>query len=67
MAKAFIKKNKGLKGLYLCQNILLHAKVREELVQEDLYNCDVYTFGRFLKSNNCNTENGETSTIQNLK
>ena len=67
MAKAFIKRNKGLKGLYLCQNILLHAKVREELVQEDLYNCDVYTLGRFLKSINCNAENGEISAIQNLK
>lgn len=50
MAKAFIKKNKGLKGLYLCQNIFLHAKVKEELIQEDLYNCEVYTFGRFLNS-----------------
>lgn len=50
MAKAFIKKHKGLKGLYLCQNILLYAKIREELVQSDLYNCDVYTFNRYLGS-----------------
>lgn len=48
MAKAFIKKHKGLKGLYLCQNILLYAKIREELVQADLYNCDVYTLNRYL-------------------
>ena len=67
MAKAFIKKNKGLKGLYLCQNVLLHAKVREELVKEDLYNCDVYTFGRFLKFINCNAGNDEISTVQKLK
>ncbi len=50
MAKAFIKQHKGLKGLYLCQNILLQAKVKEDLVQEDLYNCDVDTYGRFLHS-----------------
>ena len=48
MAKAFIKKHSGLKGLYLCQNILLQAKVKEELIQEDLYNCEVNTFGRFI-------------------
>ena len=52
MAKAFIKKHSGLKGLYLCQNILLHARVKEDLVQEDLYNCEVNTFGRFLSSIN---------------
>lgn len=48
MAKAFIKEHRGLKGLYLCQNILLQAKVKEDLVQEDLYNCEVNTFGRYL-------------------
>lgn len=52
MAKAFIKKHNGLKGIYLCQNVLLHAKVKEDLVQEDLYNCEVNTFGRFLSSLN---------------
>lgn len=48
MAKAYIKEHRGLKGLYLCQNILLQAKVKEDLVQEDLYNCEVNTFGRYL-------------------
>lgn len=48
LAKAFIKKHNGLKGLYLCQNILLQARVKEDLVQEDLYNCEVNTYGRFL-------------------
>ena len=52
LAKAFIKKHNGLKGLYLCQNVLLHARVKEDLVQEDLYNCEVYTFGRYLSSIN---------------
>ena len=50
MAKAFIKKHNGLKGLYLCQNILLQAKIKEDLVQEDLYNCEVNTYGRFIQS-----------------
>lgn len=50
MAKAFIKKHKGLNGLYLCQNVLLHARVKEDLVQEDLYNCEVNTYGCFLSS-----------------
>lgn len=48
MAKAFIKKHKGLKGLYLCQNILLYAKIREDLIQEDLYNCEVFTLNRYM-------------------
>ena len=48
MAKAYIKEHRGLKGLYLCQNIFLQAKVKEDLVQEDLYNCEVNTFGRYL-------------------
>ena len=50
MAKAFIKKHLGLRGLYLCNNIFLQAKIKEELVQEDLYNCEVNTYGRFILS-----------------
>lgn len=60
LAKAFIKKHSGLKGLYLCQNILLHARVKEDLVQEDLYNCEVNTYGRFLASLS------HTSEIENI-
>lgn len=50
MAKAFIKKYKGLKGLYLCHNVLLKAKIKADLIQEDLYNCEVETYGSFLKN-----------------
>jgi hypothetical protein len=50
MAKAFIKRHNGLKGLYLCQNVLLQAKVKEELVQENLYHCEVNTFGRVYET-----------------
>lgn len=69
MAKAYIKQNKGLKGLYLCHNVLLQAKVREELIQEDLYNCKVNTFGRFLSSldsNNDDIANLNAESVYNI-
>ena len=50
MAKAFVKKHKGLKGLYLCHNILLAKKMEQDLDQEKLYNCEVFTYGKFLVS-----------------
>ena len=50
MAKAFVKKHKGLKGLYLCHNILLAKKMERDLFIEGLINCEVYTYGRFLAS-----------------
>ena len=50
LAKAYIKKHKGLKGLYLCHNILLAKRIECDLVEEDLYNCEVYTYGKFLFS-----------------
>lgn len=49
LAKAFIKKHKGLKGLYLCHNILLAKKFECDLIQENLHNCMVKTYGRFLR------------------
>lgn len=58
LAKAFIKKHNGLKGLYLCQNVLLHARVKEDLIQADLYNCEVDTYGRFLAA--LESSNGES-------
>lgn len=67
MAKAFIKRHNGLKGLYLCQNVLLQARVKEDLVQEDLYNCEVNTFGRFLSSLNSSSEKMyEDFNIENI-
>lgn len=50
MAKAYIKKHKGLKGLYLCHNVFLAKQFEIDLIQEELYNCEVYTFGRLLSS-----------------
>jgi len=68
MARAFIKKHNGLKGLYLCQNILLHARVKEDLIQEDLYNCEVNTFGRFLSSiSQAESAESESIDIETVK
>jgi hypothetical protein len=68
MAKAFIKKHNGLRGLYLCQNILLQAKIKEDLIQEDLYNCEVNTFGRFIQSlNGSKLPNNEPITSAKVK
>ena len=50
MAKAFVKKHKGAKGLYLCHNILLAKKMERDLFLEKLTNCEVFTYGRFLDS-----------------
>lgn len=50
MAKAFVKKHKGAKGLYLCHSILLAKKMERDLFQEQLTNCEVFTYGRFITS-----------------
>lgn len=68
LAKAFIKKHNGLKGLYLCQNVLLQARVKQDLIQEDLYKCEVCTYGRFLASlNNCAEEEMAVWTSQSVE
>ena len=43
MAKAFIKRHSGLKGLYLCWTGLLASKVRLDLDKERLSSCTVKT------------------------
>lgn len=50
MAKAYVKKHKGLKGLYLCHNVLLAKKMERDLFCESLHNCEIFTFGKFLVS-----------------
>lgn len=44
LAKAFIKKYSNLRGLYVCWNKLLESKIRSELSQEGLNNCEVIQF-----------------------
>lgn len=48
IAKAFIKKYKGLKGLYLCWTKLLAAQVKYILQLEDLCNCNVESYASYL-------------------
>lgn len=49
MAKAFIKRHSGLKGLYLCWTGLLASKVRLDLDKERLSSCTVKTFNNYIK------------------
>ena len=50
MAKAYVKKHKGLKGLYLCHNVLLAKKIEIDFFKEGLLNCEVSTYSKFLLS-----------------
>ena len=71
MAKAFVKKHKGAKGLYLCHNILLAKKMERDLFLEQLTNCEVSTYGRFLASLGLSSEQSisyeDLSTMNNHK
>ncbi|MGI6232974.1 MAG: NERD domain-containing protein [Prevotella sp.] len=49
MAKAYIKRHSGLKGLYLCWTGLLASKVRLELDKERISTCEVMTFNNYVK------------------
>lgn len=49
MAKAYIKRHSGLKGLYLCWTGLLASKVRLDLNKERLDTCIVNTFNNYVK------------------
>lgn len=49
MAKAYIKRHSGLKGLYLCWTGLLANKVRLDLNKERLDTCVVNTFNNYVK------------------
>ena len=49
MAKAYIKRHSGLKGLYLCWTGLLASKMRLDLDKERLDSCVVKTFNNYIK------------------
>lgn len=49
MAKAYIKRHSGLKGLYLCWTGLLASKVKLDLEKERLSSCTVKTFNNYIK------------------
>lgn len=48
IAKAFIKKNKGLRGLYLCWTKLLAAQIKFILQLEGLCNCEVVSYTSYM-------------------
>lgn len=50
MAKAYIKRHSGLKGLYLCWTGLLASKVRLDLNKERLDTCIVKTYNNYVKA-----------------
>ena len=50
IARAYIEKYHTLKGLYLCWNKLLEAKIRSELWQAGLPNCRVEQFASYIFS-----------------
>lgn len=48
LAKAFIKKNKGLKGVYLCWTRLLAAQTKYAIQLEGLTRCEVESYTSYL-------------------
>lgn len=50
IARAYIEKYHTLRGLYLCWNKLLEAKIKNELWQAGLPNCSVDQFASFVFS-----------------
>lgn len=50
IARAYIEKYHTLKGLYLCWNKLLEAKIKSELWQAGLPNCRVEQFASYIFS-----------------
>ena len=50
IAKAYIEKYHTLRGLYLCWNKLLEAKIKNEIWQSGLANCQVEQFASFVFS-----------------
>lgn len=48
IAKAFIRRYKNLRGVYICWNNLLAATVSNQLLKVGLENCEVYQFISFI-------------------
>ncbi|MBP5421731.1 MAG: NERD domain-containing protein [Paludibacteraceae bacterium] len=50
IARAYIEKYHTLRGLYICWNKLLEAKIKSELWQAELPNCNVVQFASYIFS-----------------
>ena len=48
IAKAFIRRYKSLRGVYICWNNLLAASIHNQLLKVGLENCEVYQFISFI-------------------
>ena len=48
IAKAFIRRYKSLRGVYICWNNLLAATIRNQLLKVGLENCEVFQFISFI-------------------
>ncbi len=61
IAKAYIEKYHTLRGLYLCWNKLLEAKIKNEIWQAGLHYCQVDQFVSFILSVQNKVGNGSIS------
>ena len=66
IAKAYIEKFHTLRGLYLCWNKLLEAKINKEIIGCGLTNCRVEQFASFVFSLQSKVDNGIVITLKEL-
>lgn len=66
IAKAYIEKFHTLRGLYLCWNKLLEAKINKEIIGCSLTNCRVEQFASFVFSLQSKVDNGIVITLEEL-
>lgn len=66
IAKAYIEKFHTLRGLYLCWNKLLEAKINKEIIGCGLTNCRVEQFASFVFSLQSKVDNGIVITLEEL-
>ena len=66
IAKAYIEKFHTLRGLYLCWNKLLEAKINKEIIGCGLTNCRVEQFASFVFSLQSKVDNGIIITLEEL-
>ena len=66
IAKAYIEKFHTLRGLYLCWNKLLEAKINKEIIGCGLTNCRVEQFASFVFSLQSKVDDGLMITLEEL-
>lgn len=66
IAKAYIEKFHTLRGLYLCWNKLLEAKINKEIISCGITNCRVEQFASFVFSLQAKVDKDLTITLEEL-